>query len=44
MASVNIEILGINEVQWMGMVEFDSDDHYIYYFVQEPLRFLDEIK
>ena len=36
MASVNIDILGISELKWMG--EFNSDDHYIYYCVEESLR------
>ena len=31
MARVNVNILGINELKWTGMDEFDSDDHYIYY-------------
>ena len=31
MARVNIDILGINELKWTAMGEFDSDDHYIYY-------------
>ena len=31
MARVNINILGINELNWTGMGEFNSDDHYIYY-------------
>ena len=31
MARVNIDILGISEVKWTGMGEFNSDDHYIYY-------------
>ena len=31
MARVNINILGINELKWTGMGEFNSDDHYIYY-------------
>ena len=30
-ARVNIDILGINELKWTGMGEFNSDDHYIYY-------------
>ena len=30
MTSVNIDILGINELRWTGMGEFNSDDHYIY--------------
>ena len=38
MASVNINILGVSEVKWMGMGEFNSDYHYIYYCVQESLR------
>ena len=35
---VNINILGIRELKWIGMGEFNSDDHYIYYFGQESLR------
>ena len=38
MARVNIYILGVSKLKWTGMGEFDSDDHYIYYFVQESLR------
>ena len=38
MARVNIDILGISELQWTGMGEFNSDDHYIYYCGQESLR------
>ena len=38
MARVNIEILGISELKWTGLGEFNSDDHYIYYCVQESLR------
>ena len=38
MAGVNIDILGISELKWMGMAEFNSDDHYIYYCGQESLR------
>ena len=38
MAGVNINILGISEQKWTGMGEFNSDDHYIYYCGQEPLR------
>ena len=38
MARVNIDILGIRELKWTGMGEFNSDDHYIYYCWQEPLR------
>ena len=38
MARVNIEILGINELKWTGMGEFNSDDHYIYYCTPVSLR------
>ena len=38
MASVNVNILGISELKWTGMGEFNSDDHYIYYCGQESLR------
>ena len=38
MARVNVDILGISELRWTGMCEFNSDDHYIYYCVQESLR------
>ena len=38
MARVNVDILGISELKWTGMGEFNSDDHYIYYFGQEFLR------
>ena len=38
MARVNIDILGISELKWTGMGEFNSDDHYIYYCEQESLR------
>ena len=37
-AGVNIDILGISELKWTGMGEFNSDDHYIYYCGQESLR------
>ena len=37
MARVNINILGISELRWTGMGEFNSDDHYIYYCGQESL-------
>ena len=37
MARVNIYILGISELRWTGMGEFNSDDHYIYYSGQESL-------
>ena len=35
---VNLDILGISELKWTGMGEFNSDDHYIYYCGQESLR------
>ena len=38
MTRVNIDILGISELRWAGMGEFNSDDHYIYYYGQESLR------
>ena len=38
MARMNINILGISELKWTGMGEFNSDDHYIYYYRQESLR------
>ena len=38
MARVTVEILGISEPKWIGMSEFNSDDHYIYYCWQESLR------
>ena len=38
MARVNVDILGISKLKWTGMGEFNSDDHYIYYFEQESLR------
>ena len=37
-ARVNVNILGISELKWTGMGEFNSDDHYIYYCGQESLR------
>ena len=37
-ARVNIDVLGISEVRWTGMGEFNSDDHYVYYCGQESLR------
>ena len=37
-ARVNIDILGISELKWTGMGEFNSDDHYIYYCGRESLR------
>ena len=38
MPRVNINILGISELKWAGMGEFNSDDHYIYCCGQESLR------
>ena len=38
MARLNIDILGISELKWTGMSEFNSDDHYIYYCGQESFR------
>ena len=38
MARVNVDILGIKELKWAGVGEFNSDDHYIYYYGQEYLR------
>ena len=38
MARVNIEVLGISELKWTRMGEYNSDDHYIYYCGQESLR------
>ena len=37
-ARVNVDILGISELKWTGMGEFNSNDHYIYYCRQESLR------
>ena len=38
MARMNLDILGISELRWTGMGEFNSNDHYIYYCGQEALR------
>ena len=38
MARVNINTLGISELKWTGMGEFNSDDHYIHFFGQASLR------
>ena len=38
MARVNVNILGISELRWTGMGEFNSDDYYIYNYGQESLR------
>ena len=37
MARMNVNILGISELRWAGMGEFNTDDHYIYHCGQEPL-------
>ena len=36
MARMNVDILGISELKWTGMGEFNSDDHYIYYCTRNP--------
>ena len=38
MVRVNVDVLGISELRWTGMGEFNSDDHYIYYFGRNPLE------
>ena len=38
MARVNVDILGISQLKWTGMGEFNSDDHHIHYCGQESLR------
>ena len=38
MARMNVDILRISELKWTGIGEFNSDDHYIYYYGQESLR------
>ena len=38
MVRVNVDMLGIRELKWTGMGEFNSDDHYIYYCGQESFR------
>ena len=43
MARVNVDILGICELEWTGTGEFNSDDHYIYYLGQECLGELQEL-
>ena len=42
MARVNVYILGINELKWTGMGEFNSDDHYTYYCRQDPLEEMEQ--
>ena len=43
MARVNVNILGINELKWIGMGEFNSDGHYIYYSGQESLEEMEQL-
>ena len=38
MARLNVDILGVSKLKWIGKGEFNSDDHYIYYYGQEILR------
>ena len=38
MARMNVDILGVRELKWTGMGEYNSDDRYIYYCGQESLR------
>ena len=38
MTRVNVDILGINKQNWTGIGEFNSDDHYIYYYGEESLK------
>jgi len=38
MERVNVYILGISEIKWTGVVEFNSDDHYIYYVGRNPTK------
>ena len=38
MTRVNVDILGISELKWTGMDEFNSDDHFVYYCEEESLR------
>ena len=42
MARGNIDILGISELKWTGMGEFNSDDHYMYYCGQESLKEMEQ--
>ena len=42
MARVNFDILGISELRWTGMGEFNSDDHYIYYCGKDPLEEMEQ--
>ena len=38
MARVNVDILGISKIKWIRIGEFNSDDHYIYYYGKNPLE------
>ena len=38
MARLNVNVLGISELKWTGMGEFNSDDHYFYYVAKNPLE------
>ena len=42
MARVNINILGVSELKWTGMGEFNSDDHYMYYCGMNPLEEMEQ--
>ena len=42
MARVNVDILGISKLKWMGMGEFNSDGHYIYYLGKNPLEEIEQ--
>ena len=42
MARLNIDILGISDLKWTGMGEFNSDDHFIYYCGQDPLEEMEQ--
>ena len=38
MARMNVDILGISKIKWIGIGKFNSDDHYIYYYRQQSIR------
>ena len=38
MARMNVDILGISKLKWIGIGKFNSDDHYIYYYRQQSIR------
>ena len=42
MSRVDVNILAISELKWTGMGEFNSDDHYIYYCVQDPIEEMEQ--